>query len=84
MDQQPIKPQNDHDLLIVLCTKMEGIEKALTDIKNGTVTVQADHENRLRILEKSQDILFGKILGASAIVSIVVVIVSAIIQGILK
>jgi hypothetical protein len=75
---------NDHDLLIELKTEMKNIKEVLIDIKNGTVTIQTDHENRLRKLEKSQDILLGKIVGSSAVISIIIVIAGAIIQGIHK
>lgn len=78
------KPQNDHDLLIVLCTKMESIEKSLSDIKDGTVKTQDDHEKRVRELEKSQDILAGKILGGSAVVSLVMVLLGYFIQHLVK
>lgn len=76
--------QNDHDLLIELKTEMKNIKDVLTDIKNTTFTIQSDHESRIRTLEKSQDILLGKIIGASAIISIIIVIIGSIIQGIIK
>lgn len=84
MDQIPPTNLSDHDIIVILYTEMKNIKLAIKDIQDVTLKVQNDHENRLRIIEKSQDILFGKILGASAVVSVIVVIIAAIIQGVLR
>lgn len=45
---------NDHDLLIRLETKMEGLKSDIRDLKDGTNNKIADHEKRLGALESSK------------------------------
>jgi len=44
----------DHDLLIRLETKMEGLKNDIAEIKNGTATQLNDHEVRINSLETSK------------------------------
>ena len=48
------KGAGDHDLLIELKTKMEGLKDDIRDIKNGTSARIAEHETRLCSLEASK------------------------------
>jgi hypothetical protein len=71
-----LKSAVDHDLLIELKTKMEGLKSDIKDIKDGTSTKIEDHEKRLFELETSrgrQSILIT--IG----VSILIVLISMII-----
>lgn len=45
------KTGNDHDLLVILNTKMEGLKVDIQDLKDGTSTKINDHEVRLNALE---------------------------------
>lgn len=47
-----IKGSDDHDLLIELRTLMTVLQLAVADIKNGTSAQIADHETRLKDVEK--------------------------------
>lgn len=76
--------QNDHDILIELRTEMKGMRGDLKDMKNGTEKMLSDHEGRLRSLEKSADILTGKIVIISAFAGIIIVIIAAWIQKMLN
>jgi hypothetical protein len=44
--------QSDHDLLIELRTEMRGMRGDIKDLRNGTSDRLADHEMRLRALER--------------------------------
>ena len=44
----------DHDLLIELKTRIEGIKADIKDLKDGTSTQINDHENRLNSLESAK------------------------------
>lgn len=55
-------PEVDHDLLIVLKTKMDDVLLAIENIKEGTSVRIQDHENRLRRLEHWVSIAVGGIL----------------------
>jgi pyruvate-formate lyase-activating enzyme len=44
----------DHDLLIELKTRIEGIKADIKDLKDGTSTQINDHENRLNTLESAK------------------------------
>jgi hypothetical protein len=46
-----LKGNLDHDLLIELKTRMESLREDIKDLKDGTSTQIADHENRLSVLE---------------------------------
>jgi len=48
------KGSDDHDLLIELRTRMEGIKQDVNEIKTGTSTQIDDHERRLFQLERSK------------------------------
>lgn len=51
MDQFPPQNLTDHDIIVVLYTEIKNIKQTLVDIQNGTISVQNDHEQRLRVLE---------------------------------
>ena len=48
-----VKGSDDHDLLVELKVKMEGLKSDISDIKDGTATKIADHELRINKLETS-------------------------------
>jgi hypothetical protein len=45
------KNDGDHDILIVLKTKMEDLKADIKDLKDGTTTQIGDHELRIKKLE---------------------------------
>lgn len=49
-----VKTGDDHDLLIELKTRMEGLKTDIEGLKNGTSTQIADHETRINSLESSK------------------------------
>ena len=49
-----VKGPVDHDLLIELKTRMEGLKSDIKDLKDGTSTQLAQHESRLTMLESSR------------------------------
>ena len=49
-----IKSAGDHDLLIELRTRMEGIKNDVNEIKTGTSTQISDHEIRIFSLERGK------------------------------
>jgi len=46
--------QNDHDLLIRVDTKVDSLKDDIKDIKDGTATKIADHEQRIVSLESEK------------------------------
>lgn len=46
-----ISNMSDHDLLITMHEQIKGIKNDIKDLKDGTSTTLADHENRLRVVE---------------------------------
>ena len=46
------QPQNDHDLLIELRTEMRGLRDDFQKMNDGGQKIIADHEARIRIIEK--------------------------------
>ena len=46
-----IQQGNDHDLIVELKTKIEGIRDDIKDLKDGTTAKIAEHELRLNTLE---------------------------------
>lgn len=49
-----LKSEGDHDLLIRIETRMEGLKEDISEIKSGTSVKIADHEIRLIGLEKAK------------------------------
>lgn len=49
-----VKSGNDHDLLIELKTRMEGLRDDIKALSDGTTTKIANHETRLNALEESK------------------------------
>jgi phage host-nuclease inhibitor protein Gam len=49
-----VKNDNDHDILIEVRTKLEGLKKDIQDLKDGTSTQISDHETRIVNLEASR------------------------------
>ncbi len=77
-----IQSISDHDLLIKLDTKMDGLISEMVQLRDGNAKAIADHENRIRSLEQLSDEQKGSLrtlkwVGGmvSAIVAIVEVIV---------
>lgn len=54
-DAAAVKDSSDHDLLIELKTKMDGIKADIKDLGDGTSKTIADHETRIRTVEKALD-----------------------------
>lgn len=49
----PDRRQNsDHDLLIELRTEMQGVRRDIKELTDGTAGKLADHELRIRFIEK--------------------------------
>lgn len=46
-----MKGQDDHDLLIRIETRMEGLKADIKELKDGTSTQLIDHETRIKKLE---------------------------------
>jgi len=73
----PLAPvhSGDHDLLITLVAKVDGVKEDIRVLNDGTSTKISDHETRIRGLEKIQEASSGSIsltnrivMGACAIV----------------
>ena len=54
--------QQDHDLLIQINTKLQGVIDQLNTLSKNTGTTINDHEKRIRNLERFGAIAFGGIL----------------------
>jgi hypothetical protein len=71
-----VKNEYDHDLLIELKTRMEGLKVDIRDLNEGTSIKITDHEKRLFDLEKtknSQTILLTIGIGILSILSSLVI-----------
>lgn len=66
------KDGNDHDLLIELKTKIEGIRDDIKDLSDGTTKQIADHETRLNTLETEKTKIVVLLGIASAIFSVLI------------
>ncbi len=51
--------QSDHDLLVTLHEKVIGIKEDIKEVKDGLNATVADHEVRIRAMEKKQWINTG-------------------------
>lgn len=49
------KPTPDHDLLIILTTKVDGLSAKLDNMQNGVTQQLANHEQRINAIEKIVD-----------------------------
>jgi hypothetical protein len=66
----------DHDLLIELKTRMDSIRDDIKDLKDGTSTKIAEHENRIFALESAkgkQSVLISAVVVLGGIVTAMVV-----------
>lgn len=61
----------DHDLLIVLKTKMDDVLLAIDNLREGTSVRIQDHENRIRRIEHWVSIAIGGILLIQAYLSFI-------------
>ena len=77
----PLSPihSGDHDLLITLVAKVDGVKEDIRVLNDGTSAKISDHETRIRGLEKIQESSSGSIsltnkivMGACAIVLVAV------------
>lgn len=50
-----VKSADDHDLLIELKTRMEGLREDIADLRGNVSLRLEDHEKRIASLEKSKD-----------------------------
>jgi autotransporter adhesin len=67
-----VKDGTDHDLIVELKTKIEGIRDDIKDLKDGTTEKIANHETRLNTLE-TEKTKIQQLLGiASAILTLLV------------
>lgn len=46
------QPQSDHDNIVTLISEVRQVRVDIKDLKDGTAVTIADHETRLRSLEK--------------------------------
>lgn len=51
-ERTPDQRNIDHDLLIELKTKLDGVLDALKELKDGTAARIEDHEKRIRFIER--------------------------------
>lgn len=66
-----MEQSKDHDLLIELRTKIEGISQDIRDIKDGTKNTLDDHETRIRTLEGYRTTLAGGLALAQVVMGII-------------
>ena len=78
---QLLKNNDDHDILIELRTKLEGLKNDIRDLKDGTATQLADHERRLVELEKSKS---SSAVTQAGIVALLGILATALIYHIVK
>lgn len=77
--------QNDHDLLIILNSKMTDLIKGIEDLKAGVNKKIDDHEARLRLLEKeSEDHILVKKVVYGAVAFVLLSVLSAIVYLVVK
>lgn len=50
-----VSSSGDHDLLVELKTTMAGVKADIKDLADGTTKTIADHEQRIRNIEKQSD-----------------------------
>lgn len=52
---------NDHDLLIELKTEIVGLRKDINEMKDDTKSILADHEIRIRFIERYMWLAVGMV-----------------------
>ena len=80
----PLAPvhSGDHDLLITLVAKVDGVKEDIRILNDGTSTKIADHETRIRGLEKIQEGSSGTIgITTKIVFGAVGIVLTAVMSG---
>ena len=64
-----VQKNNDHDILIELKTRMEGLKNDIRDLTDGTATKIANHETRINVLELAINTISTKLVVGISLLS---------------
>ena len=64
--------RSDHDTLIRVETKMDGLVNEMRNANATSAKVQADHEARIRVLEVAKETSFGSVSGTDKFKNLVI------------